>query len=88
MVRALPHTPARLPHVARTWGLGQDAFVVSGEVAEVEEVLRAWKASGARDPRTGDVAHPPLTYVVDRDGRLAFGTTGTFNGLMEALERL
>jgi protein SCO1/2 len=81
-------TPARLPHVARAWGLGADAFVAGGEVPRVEAVLAAWGAAGARDPRTGDVAHPPLTYVVDAEGRLAFATTGTFGELAEALARL
>jgi protein SCO1 len=81
-------TPARLPHVARAWGLGADAFVVSGPVARVQAVLAAWGAGGARDPRTGDVAHPPLTWVVDGAGRLAFATTGTVGELREAMDRL
>ena len=81
-------TPSRLPHVARTWGFGADAYVASGPVPRVEGVLAAWGATGARDPRTGEVAHPPLTYVVDRAGRLAFATTGTVPELREALERL
>jgi cytochrome oxidase Cu insertion factor (SCO1/SenC/PrrC family) len=81
-------TPSRLPHVARAWGLGADAFVASGEVARVEAVLAAWGAAGVRDLRTGEVAHPPLTYVVDREGRLAFATTGTLPELREALDRL
>jgi protein SCO1 len=81
-------TPARLPHVARAWGLGGDAFVASGPVERVEAVLARWGAAGARDPRTGDVAHPPLTFVVDADGRLAVATTGTVDELRKAMDRM
>lgn len=81
-------TPSRLPHVARAWGLGADAFVASGEVDRVLEALEAWGAAGVRDPRTGEVAHAPLTYVVRPDGRLAFATSGAYDTVMEALGRL
>jgi protein SCO1 len=81
-------TPPRLPHIAASWGLGADAHVVTGEPARVEEVLAAWGATGSRDPRTGEVVHPPLTVVVDAAGRLAFATSGTVDELTGALLRV
>jgi protein SCO1/2 len=64
--------PSRLPHIARSWALGPDAFVLSGPPESVEAALDAWGIPRARDPRTGEVTHPAIVYVVDRDGRLAY----------------
>ncbi len=80
--------PARLGAVARGWGLDGDAVVLSGAVADVERTLDAWNVARSRDPLTGDVAHPPLVYVVDRDGRIAYATTGNAATIAGLLERL
>lgn len=80
--------PSRLPSIAGAWGMGGDAFVVSGEVDAVRRVLREWNAEGARNSRTGEVVHPPVTYVVDEAGRLAFATGGTAEELVRAVHRL
>ena len=64
-------TPARLPHVARRWGLGADEHLLGGSVMDVEAVLDAWRVPRARNTRTGEVVHAPVVYVVDRSGRLA-----------------
>jgi cytochrome oxidase Cu insertion factor (SCO1/SenC/PrrC family) len=69
-------TPARLPHLARAWGLGDDGFALSGAVDEVNAVLDRWGVPRERNPATGDVAHPPLVYVLAPDGRIAFASTG------------
>jgi cytochrome oxidase Cu insertion factor (SCO1/SenC/PrrC family) len=62
--------------------------VLSGEVEEVEDVLTRWNVARRRDPRTGDVVHPPLVYVLDRSGRIAFASTGGTQALVELLGRL
>ncbi len=80
--------PSRLPSIARTWEMGGDEFVVGGEVDAVLRALQEWKAEGARDPRTGDVMHAPLTYVLDRDGRIAFATGGAMEALVQAVGSL
>jgi cytochrome oxidase Cu insertion factor (SCO1/SenC/PrrC family) len=80
--------PARLPAIARNWRLEGEAVALSGSIAAVERTLDAWQVGRARDPRTGDVAHPPLTYIVDRDGRIAYATTGDATTLAELLKRL
>jgi cytochrome oxidase Cu insertion factor (SCO1/SenC/PrrC family) len=80
-------TPSRLDHLAHHWKLGDDGFVLSGEVAEVNRVLDAWGIARERDPDTGDVAHPPLVYVLDAEGRLAYAATGDPQILAELVER-
>ncbi|MDT8436235.1 MAG: SCO family protein [Gemmatimonadota bacterium] len=81
-------TPARLPDIARRWELGPGDHLLGGTVEEVEAVLDAWNVGRARDPLTGDVAHPPLVYVLDGDGRIAFATTSGPGVLADLLARV
>jgi protein SCO1/2 len=69
-------TPARLPAMAAQWGFGAHAFALSGPVADVERTLDAWNVGRDRNPRTGEVTHATLLYVIDRDGRIAFAVAG------------
>lgn len=69
-------TPSRLGYLASQWNLGANAFVLGGTVDEVEAALDRWNVARERDPRTGDIAHPPLLYIVGRDGRIAYATNG------------
>lgn len=69
-------TPARLASMAAAWGLPDDALVLSGPPADVERVLNAWRIPRARNERTGEISHPPLVYVVDDRGRIAFAVAG------------
>lgn len=77
-------TPARLPYLADRWGLRPGDRVLSGRVADVERVLDRWGVPRQRDLADGDLAHPPLTYVLDRESKIAFAT----NGAMEVVARL
>lgn len=77
-------TPARLPSIALTWRLGTEALVLSGAVADVERTLDGWNVARERNLRTGDVTHPALVYVIDRNGRIAY----LVNGNAETLEAL
>jgi protein SCO1/2 len=81
-------TPSRLPSIARKWGLPDDAFVLSGPIIEVEAVLNRWGIPRARDVRNGDVTHPQVVYVLDREGRLAFVTTGAAEVITGLVQRL
>jgi protein SCO1 len=81
-------TPARLPHVAETWKLDADSYVLGGSVDEVEAVLDGWEVPRSRDPRTGEVAHPSLVYVVDAEGRIAYAVTGRTEQIVQAVRRL
>jgi protein SCO1 len=80
--------PSRLGHVAGMWELGDDGHVLSGPVDRVLAELEAWEVSIQRDERTGEVAHPALVYVLDRDGRIAFVATGGGQYTAELLARL
>ncbi len=80
-------TPARLPHIARHWELPEDGFVLSGDAEAVNDVLDAWNVARRRDPRTGDVTHPPLVYVLDSSGQIAYAASGGVAMLTELLER-
>jgi len=65
-------TPSRLESLARRWSLeGERDHLLSGTVEEVEAVLDAWNVARSRDVTTGDVAHPPLFYLLDGEGRVA-----------------
>lgn len=81
-------TPSRLPHLAEQWGLDGDAHVLSGPVEAVEAALDGWKIARERDPATGDVTHPALVYVLDREGRIAFASTGRPADLVTLVGRL
>ncbi len=81
-------TPARLESLERGFGLDPSRdFVVGAEVADVEAALDAWKVARTRDPRTGDVTHPGLVYLVDRSGIVVYLATGGVDQLV-ALGRL
>lgn len=80
--------PARLPAIATQWKLAREELVLSGSVAAVEAVLDAWGIARARDPQTGDVAHPRLVYILDGQGRIAYATTGGIRAITSLLGRL
>lgn len=80
--------PSRLPAIAKQWGLEAGEFVVSGTVPDVEAVLAAWSVSRARDPKTGEVAHPRVVYLVDGQGRLVYVTSGGAAAIAELARRM
>jgi cytochrome oxidase Cu insertion factor (SCO1/SenC/PrrC family) len=82
-------TPSRLPAMASSWGLpGDDAWVLSGDVASVEAALDAWDVPRQRDTTSGEVTHPSLVYIIDRDGTLAYAATGGAEALATLVRRL
>jgi protein SCO1/2 len=81
-------TPSRLPTLAESFGLGADAYVLSGEVDEVNALLDRWGVARERNEQTGDVVHPPLVYVLDAEGRITYASTGGgTDALVELLGR-
>lgn len=81
-------TPARLPDMAARWGLAEGDFVLSGEVEAVEAALDAWNVPRDRDERTGELAHPALTFLVEGNGTVAFATTGAREHMVALARRL
>lgn len=81
-------TPGRLAHVARHWELEVDDSVLSGSVEEVERTLDRWNVARQRDETTGDVVHPPLVYILDPAGRIAYAVSGGVAPMLDLLGRL
>ncbi len=81
-------TPARLSAIAAGWELEDREWLLSGTVDEVQATLEAWDVPTSRDARTGDITHPALVYIIDREGRIAFVTTGGGDHALELLSRL
>lgn len=81
--------PSRLAGMARSWGFpAENAWILSGAIDEVEAALDAWDVPRSRDERTGEVTHPSLVYVLDRDGSMAYASTGGIDALVSLVERL
>ena len=81
-------TPRRLPHLVAQWGLGPEGFVLSGDPDQVNAMLDAWNVARSRDPLTGDIVHPPLVFVVDQNGRIAYAVSGGALAIQELVSRL
>ena len=69
-------TPSRLPAIARAWSLDGAGHVLSGPPEAVERTLNSWRVPRTRNRQSGDIVHPAITYVIDRDGRIAYVTNG------------
>lgn len=65
-------TPSALPGAAARWGLEGSGYLLTGSVAQVLGILARYEFPSARDERTGDLSHPALVYVIDREGRIAY----------------
>jgi cytochrome oxidase Cu insertion factor (SCO1/SenC/PrrC family) len=82
-------TPSRLQSMHANWRLPASARVLSGSVEDVTAALDALNVGWQRDEDTGDVTHPPLVYLVDADGRIAFAFSNPpVPWLAEAMDRL
>jgi protein SCO1/2 len=81
-------TPARLEYLSSSLGLGTDERLLGGEVSVVEETLDRWDGPRERDLQTGDIVHPPLVYVIDAAGRVAFAAAGGEDLLVDLVRRV
>ena len=81
-------TPSRLASMATAWRLAGDARVLSGTPEVVERVLNAWRIPRVRNERTGDLSHPALVYVIDREGRIAYALGGNAEAIAAAVRAL
>jgi cytochrome oxidase Cu insertion factor (SCO1/SenC/PrrC family) len=81
-------TPSRLASIATSWGLDPDAHLLSGPLDAVDRTLNAWRVPRARNPRTGDISHPSVVYIVDADGRIAYVVTGGAEAISAAVRAL
>lgn len=65
-------TCGSLPDLSRRWELPEGSVVLSGEVEQVAALTGALNLPTERDPRTGEIAHPGMVFVLDRQGRVAY----------------
>ncbi len=65
-------TPSSLPSLAQKWQLSSREHVLSGLPEVVQKALQDFQVATQRDTTTGDIAHPALVYVVDRQGTLRY----------------
>ena len=84
-------TPSSLPDLIYNWQLEElpEVRVLSGEVERVLTVLEAWNMPIDRDTNTGEITHPALVYVLDRDGDIGYTLNGpTARWVVQAAQRL
>lgn len=81
-------TPGRLIHIAAEWGMTGDGRVLGGSIETVEAALDRWGVERFRDPRTGEISHASLAYVLDREGRVTSAVTGSSAQIVAAVRRL
>jgi cytochrome oxidase Cu insertion factor (SCO1/SenC/PrrC family) len=82
-------TPSRLAQMHGEWALPAGAHILSGEVGDVTAALDGFNVPWQRNENDGDVVHPPLIYVVDANGRIAYGFNNpTVDWLVDAATRL
>jgi cytochrome oxidase Cu insertion factor (SCO1/SenC/PrrC family) len=62
--------------------------VLSGPAGAVERALNAWRVPRTRNGRTGEIAHPPMVYVVDANGRIAYVVDGGAEAISAAVRAL
>jgi cytochrome oxidase Cu insertion factor (SCO1/SenC/PrrC family) len=80
--------PSRLPTIAGLWNMSGEEYVLSGAVDEVEATLDAWNIPRSRDLATGDITHPRLVYLIDRDGKIAYATNAGVDAIVDLVTRL
>ena len=81
--------PSRLVSLAKRWNMRGDARVLSGEISDVVALLESLKAAGQRDEKTGDLLHPPLVYVLNSKGNIAYSFSNPpVDWLVQAVRRL
>ncbi len=82
-------TPSRLSHLVEQYELDPERdFVLSGGVDDVERVLDGWNIARSRDTQTGDITHPPLVYLVEPEGTVAYASSGAMQQLVALARRL
>ncbi len=81
-------TPDRLPSLAEHWALGAGDRVLSGSVADVEQVLDALGIGRRRNETTGDIEHGGTVMLVSSRGRVEWRIDGGWDRVGELLRRV
>ena len=82
-------TPASLSGLIKQWNLGSNSILFSGDPAEVNAALDAYKVPRERDSKNGDVLHPSIVHVISPQGKLAYSfNKPSVQWLTDSLKRL
>ena len=81
-------TPDRLSSLAAHWALGTGDRVLSGSVADVEQVLDALGIGRRRNETTGDIEHGSTVMLVSSRGRVEWRIDGGWNRVGELLRQV
>ncbi|MCO5061530.1 MAG: SCO family protein [Kiritimatiellae bacterium] len=58
--------------MAKSWDFGPQSRMYTGSLEEIQRVLKEYRVPTIRDEQNGDITHPPMVYILDADGRLAY----------------
>ncbi len=58
--------------MAKNWDFGPDSRMYTGTHDEIQRVLKEYRVPAIRDEQNGDITHPPMVYIIDANGRLAY----------------
>jgi cytochrome oxidase Cu insertion factor (SCO1/SenC/PrrC family) len=81
-------TPDRLSSLAAHWALGTGDRVLSGSVADVEQVLDALGIGRRRNETTGDIEHGGTVMLVSSRGRVEWRIDSGWDHLGELLRQV
>ena len=78
-----------LASFAGKWEMGPSTRFYTGNVDDVLDVIQRYNIPISRNEQNGDIYHPPMVYVLDADGNIAY----SFNSpgdtwLVDAVRRL
>lgn len=82
-------TPASLLAFSGEWASENRMEILSGETKDVLRTLAAYEVPMERSPTSGDITHPPVVLVIDKEGQIAFRfNRPDAHWIREAIERI
>jgi len=82
-------TCGSLRGLAQYWELPAGSAMLGGEVNDIDKVTRAFQVITERNPATGEITHPALVFLCDRQGQLQYRFSDpSVDWLEEALRRM
>ena len=65
-------TCGSLKGLLRFWQLPEGSLMLGGQVEQVETAIKSFDIPAGRDNKTGEITHPALVLVLDRQARLRY----------------
>lgn len=81
-------TPDRLSSLGAHWDLSAGDRVLSGSVANVQQVLDSLGIGRRRNVTTGDIEHASAVMLINSRGRVEWRIDGGWDGVSELLRRV